>query len=174
MLVNKPLQFKNIILWRHAEAVDLIHVESEISYNNTLTAEQDDFLRALTRHGQQQAKKMAHWLTQHLPNETNFQCSPALRAFQTADALKYKININQAFKPGISLQQALGEMARLPSEGNLLLLGHEPYLGQLAAYLLGISELEIHIKKGAIWWLRRLESAPGRYQILTVQTPSKL
>ena len=174
MLVNKPLQFKHIILWRHAEAVDLMNVESEISYNTAPNAEQDDFSRALTSHGQQQAKKMAHWLMQHLPNETNFQCSPALRAFQTADALKYKININQAFKPGISLQQALGEMARLPSEGNLLLLGHEPYLGQLAAYLLGISELEIHIKKGAIWWLRRLESAPGRYQILTVQTPSKL
>ena len=103
MVVNKPLQFKNIILWRHAEAVDLINVDSEISHSVNLNAEQDDLSRALTSHGQQQAKKMAHWLTQHLPKDTNFQCSPALRAFQTADALKYKININQAFKPGISL-----------------------------------------------------------------------
>ena len=174
MLVNKPLQFKHIILWRHAEAVDLIHDDSKISHNNNLDAEQDDLSRALTSHGRQQAKKMAHWLTQHLPNDTNFQCSPALRAFQTADNLKYKININQDLKPSINLQKALSAMARLPCEGNLLLLGHEPYLGQLAGYLLGISELEIHIKKGAIWWLRRLESAPGRYQILTVQTPSKL
>ena len=174
MVVNKPLQFKNIILWRHAEAVDLINVDSEISHSVNLNAEQDDLSRALTSHGQQQAKKMAHWLTQHLPKDTNFQCSPALRAFQTADALKYKININQAFKPAINLQQALSAMARLPCVGNLLLVGHEPYLGQLAGYLLGISELEIHIKKGAIWWLRRLESAPGRYQIMTVQTPSKL
>ena len=182
MVVNKPIQFKNIILWRHAEAVDLINCDSEISHsishsinhNINHSSEQDDLSRALTSHGQQQAKKMAQWLTQHLPNETNFQCSPALRAFQTADALKYKININQAFKPGINLQQALSAMARLPCEGNLLLVGHQPYLGQLAGYLLGISELEIHIKKGAIWWLRRLESEPGRYQIMTVQTPSKL
>ena len=65
-------------------------------------------------------------------------------------------------------------MVHLPAEGNLLLLGHQPYLGQLAGVLLGISEVEIHIKKGAIWWLRRLESAPERYQIMTVQTPSKL
>ena len=65
-------------------------------------------------------------------------------------------------------------MARLPAEGNLLLVGHQPYLGQLARYLLGVTEIELHIKKGAIWWLRRLESVPGRYQIITVQTPSKL
>ena len=177
MQVIKPLQLKNIILWRHAEAVDLINDDSTISHSNNLDAEQDeqdDLSRALTSHGRQQAKKMAHWLTQHLPNDTNFQCSPALRAFQTADNLKYKININQDLKPSINLQKALSAMARLPCEGNLLLLGHEPYLGQLAGYTLGISEHEIHIKKGATWWLRRLESAPGRYQILTVQTPSKL
>ena len=177
MAVNKPIQFKNIILWRHAEAVDLINIGSEINHSNNLNAEQDeqeDMARSLTSHGHQQAKKMAHWLAQHMPNDTNFQCSPALRAFQTADALKFKINVNQAFKPGISLQQALSAIVSLPNEGNLLLLGHQPYLGQLAGYLLGISAFEIHIKKGAIWWLRRLESAPGRYQILTVQTPSKL
>ena len=96
MMVNKPLQFKNIILWRHGEAVDLSNVESEISDSNTLNAEQDDLSRALTSQGQQQAKKMTHWLAQHLPNDTNFQCSPALRAFQTADALKYKINFTKS------------------------------------------------------------------------------
>ena len=169
MIADKAIQFKNIILWRHAEAVNLLDLDSEFNHNV-----QDDMARALTTNGQQQAKKMAHWLAQHLPCDTNFQCSPALRAFQTADALKHKININQAFKPGINLLQALNAMAHLPKEGNLLLLGHQPYLGQLAAYLLGISEIEIHIKKGAIWWLRHLESAPGRYQIMTVQTPSKL
>ncbi len=177
MQVIKSLQFKNIILWRHAEAVDLINDDSKISHSNNLDAEQgelDDLSRALTSYGRQQAKKMAHWLTQYLPNDTNFQCGPALRAFQTADSLKFKINVNQAFKPGINLQQAISALAELPNEGNLLLLGHQPYLGQLAGYLLGISEHEIHIKKGAIWWLRRLESVPGRYQILTVQTPSKL
>ena len=173
-MVNKSLHLNNIILWRHAEAVDLINAGSKIIHSNNFITVQNDMSRALTSHGQQQAKKMAHWLKQHLPNDTNFQCSPALRAFQTADALNYKININQAFKPGINLQQALSAIASLPGDGNLLLLGHQPYLGQLAGHLLGFPELEIHIKKGAIWWLRRLESAPGRYQILTVQTPSKL
>ena len=174
MVINTPIPFKNIILWRHAEAVDLVDSESEFNHHTINHRVQDDLSRALTAHGQQQARKMARWLAQHLPNDTNFQCRPALRAFQTADALKYKININQAFKPGISLQQALSAMVQLPAEGNLLLLGHQPYLGQLAGGLLGISEVEIHIKKGAIWWLRRLESAPERYQIMTVQTPSKL
>ena len=173
MISNTPIQFKNIILWRHAEAVDLFNLNSELK-QNIGHSEQDDMARALTTNCQQQAKKMAHWLAQHLPSDTNVQCSPALRAFQTADALKHKININQAFKPDINLQQALSEMARLPAEGNLLLVGHQPYLGQLARYLLGVTEIELHIKKGAIWWLRRLESVPGRYQIITVQTPSKL
>ena len=174
MSINTPIQFKNIILWRHAEAVDLLELDGEFNHSAISHSVQDDMARALTKNGQQQAKKMAHWLALHLPNDTNFQCSPALRAFQTADALKHKININQAFKPDINLQQALSAMARLPAEGNLLLVGHQPYLGQLAGYLLGVTEIEIHIKKGAIWWLRRLESVPGRYQIITVQTPSKL
>ena len=173
MISHTPIQFKNIILWRHAEAVDVFDLGSEFKHH-TNHSEQDDMARALTTNGVQQAKKMAHWLAQHLPKDTNFQCSPALRAFQTADALKHKIHINQAFKPGISLQQALSAMAQLPAEGNLLLLGHAPYLGQLAGHLLGVSEIELHIKKGATWWLRRLESMPGRYQIMTVQTPSKL
>ena len=171
--ISKQLQFKNIILWRHAQAVDLLNIEE---------AEYDDMGRPLTIKGQYQARRMANWLKQHLPIDTNFQCSPALRAFQTADALKYKININTALKPGASLTQVLASITSLPLQNNLLLVGHQPWIGQLAGYLLDangnrimqINSAEIDIKKGAIWWMRQVESVPGRYQIITVQTPSKL
>lgn len=171
--VGKPLQYKNIILWRHAQAVDLLNIDE---------AEYDDMGRPLTIKGQYQAKKMANWLKQHLPLDTNLQCSPALRAFQTADALKYKININTALKPGASLMQVLASIASLPLQNNLLLVGHQPWIGQLTGHLLDANgnnialtnSAEIDIKKGAIWWMRQVESVPGRYQIVTVQTPSKL
>ena len=167
------LPFKNIILWRHAQAVDVFDNEEAIY---------DDSGRPLTIKGQYQAKKMASWLREHLPLDTNLQCSPALRAFQTAEALKYKIHVNNALKPSASISQVLLAVSNLTLQNNLLLVGHQPWIGQLAGYLLdtnsqrssAIMGTEIDIKKGAIWWLRQIESVPGRYQIITVQTPSKL
>ena len=177
---------EHIILWRHAEAEELF------DGNDML---QRDMQRALTQKGQRQAADMAKWLKPQLPKATILQCSPALRAFQTAEALQQvnkscKININQALKPGVSLNMVLANIAQFNSCNCLLLVGHQPWLGQLAAHFLSIS-MAVHtkdlpIKKGAIWWLRlnktldktldktREEAVSARYIIHTVQTPSLL
>jgi phosphohistidine phosphatase len=172
---NQHIHFKNIILWRHAEAVDLEEISDVASVQEAM---QNDATRAITLKGHQQAKKMASWLARHLPKDTMLHCSPALRAFQTAQALNYKINVNSAFKPNATLQQVLMTIEKLSPQpnivGNLLVVGHQPWIGQLAASLLCASDCEMNIKKGAIWWLRQLESMPGRYEIMTVQIPTKL
>ena len=62
----------NILLWRHAEAA----------------AGFPDHERALTEKGRLQAKRMAAWLNARLPPETLVLVSPAVRAQQTARALK--------------------------------------------------------------------------------------
>ena len=171
-----------IILWRHAEAEELF------DGNDML---QRDMQRALTQKGQRQAADMAKWLKPQLPKASILQCSPALRAFQTAEAIQdvgksCKININQALKPGVSLNTVLANIAQFNSCKCLVLVGHQPWLGQLAAHLLGISMTEhakdLPIKKGAIWWLRldktldkaREEAVSARYIMHTVQTPSLL
>ena len=173
---------EHIILWRHAEAEELF------DGNDML---QRDMQRALTQKGQRQAADMAKWLKPQLPKASILQCSPALRAFQTAEAIQdvgksCKININQALKPGVSLNTVLANIAQFNSCKCLVLVGHQPWLGQLAAHLLGISMTEhakdLSIKKGAIWWLRlnktldktKEEAVSARYIMHTVQTPSLL
>lgn len=173
---------EHIILWRHAEAEELF------DGNDML---QRDMQRALTQKGQRQAADMAKWLKPQLPKASILQCSPALRAFQTAEAIQdvgksCKININQALKPDASLNTVLANIAQFNSCKCLVLVGHQPWLGQLAAHLLGISMTEhakdLPIKKGAIWWLRldktldkaREEAVSARYIMHTVQTPSLL
>ncbi len=173
---------EHIILWRHAQAEDLFDGDDMV---------QNDMQRALTQKGQRQAADMATWLKPQLPKATLLQCSPALRAFQTAEALQdvhklCKINISQALKPGASLNTVLASIAQTNSCDSLVLVGHQPWLGQLAAHLLGLFEKghtkELAIKKGAIWWLRldrtqdktREEAVSVRYIIHTVQIPSLL
>ena len=166
-----PINCENIILWRHAEAV----VASDYSL-------QSDMARALTPKGQRQAKRMARWIKPHLPENSLLLSSAALRAFQTAQALKdraayAKINVHPALNPTASLREILDYLASFSSKSNLLLVGHQPLLGRLAGHLLGLEVSDVDIKKGAIWWLR-LESNPAnlnqplRYEIVTVHTPS--
>ena len=166
---------EHIILWRHAQAEELFAGDDMIQIDTA----QSDMQRALTEKGQRQAAAMAMWLKPQLPTATILQCSPALRAFQTAEALQEvnkscKININQALKPGASLNTVLACIAQTNLCDSLVLVGHQPWLGQLAAHLLGFSEAEIAIKKGAIWWLRLDNNAQAQYRIHTVQTPSLL
>ena len=173
---------EHIILWRHAQAEDIFDGDDAVK----IDIAQSDMQRALTQKGRRQAANMAMWLNPQLPKATLLLCSPALRAFQTAEALRYKVNINQALKPGTSLNAVLASIAQINSCDSLVLVGHQPWLGQLAAHLLGLFEeghaKELAIKKGAIWWLRldktqdktREEAFSVRYIIHTVQIPSLL
>ncbi len=159
------LLIKNLILWRHADA----------EMANIAIGVDGDMARELTLKGKQQAKVMAHWLQAHLPKNLLLLSSPAVRAFETAEALKYNINVHQALKPGAALQDVLSVLENIKSPTqNLLIVGHQPWLGLLVAHLTGGADM--HIKKGAIWWLRLSSSNPASikasYDVYTVQIPS--
>ena len=133
----------DIILWRHAEAED---IHDGIS----------DHDRKLTAKGKKQAQKMAEWLAPLLPQDTRTIVSPAMRAVQTAEALKRKFEINEHISTAASLSDHLAA-ARWPIDGTVLLVGHQPTFGQLAALLMSGHPQAWEIRKGAVWWLR---SAP--------------
>lgn len=159
------LVIKNLILWRHADA----------EMANIAIGVDGDMARELTIKGKQQAKVMAHWLQAHLPKNLLLLSSPAVRAFETAEALKYNINLHQALKPCAALRDVLSVLENIKSPTqNLLIVGHQPWLGLLVAHLTGGADM--HIKKGAIWWLRLSSSNPASikasYDVYTVQTPS--
>jgi phosphohistidine phosphatase len=158
----------NIIIWRHAEA--------ELALDHT---DEADMRRALSNKGLQQARRMARWLKEYLPKDTLLLCSPALRCVQTAETLNYKITINQSLDPSANLQKILDVLTSVDSKyKNLVLVGHQPWLGQCVGHLIG-AQAELNIKKGAIWWLRQsLKQSENlqtmQYGVLTVQTPSLL
>ena len=169
MDTNKTLTaFKNIIIWRHAEAHPAL-----------AQGENQDLARMLTPKGKQQAKRMAHWLNERLPKDTLLLSSPAMRAFQTAQALKGEVKVVEALKPSANLPQMLAVLTGLEeSTQNVLLVGHQPWLWQLVAHLTSFTAQEISIKKGAVWWLRlpndEMDANATRYNIVAVQSPSLL
>lgn len=152
----------DLIFWRHAEAIDLELVG-------------DDMDRSLTPRGEKQAARMAAWLDRQLPDGAKVLASPALRAEQTAKALGRKIKICPALAPLATVDQLL-ELVQWPhGKGCIVVVGHQPTLGQAIARLLNLKDIDCAVKKGAVWWLRyREREAEGQTVVVTVQTPDLL
>ena len=152
----------DLILWRHAEAK-----EPEEG--------QDDLSRALTGRGEKQAARMAKWLDRQLPEATRIWVSPAVRCEQTALALSRKYKIRTELAPGCSVE-ALLEVAQWPdAKSPVLIVGHQPVLGQVIAQLMGLQTNESVVRRGAVWWLRgRERDGQGQTVVVTVQSPEVL
>jgi phosphohistidine phosphatase len=134
----------DLILWRHAEA-------------ELLGPGGDDLLRALTPKGERQARRMAEWLNLRLPATTRVLSSPARRCRSTVEALGREARVVPGLAPDAA-PQALIEAARWPRSAEAVLIcGHQPTLGQLAALLLAGEAQDWAVKKGAVWWLRSRE-----------------
>lgn len=135
----------DLILWRHAEAEDGL----------------DDLKRALTAKGQRQAVQMAQWIKKHLPATApatlRILVSPAVRTQQTAQALGWSFETVASIAPGATPQTLLTEaIDRMPLQvaGQVLIVGHQPTLGALAAHLLTGQPGNLSVRKGGVLWLR--------------------
>lgn len=152
----------DLILWRHAEA--------EVAADG-----QDDLQRALTPKGERQARRMAAWLNHRLAATTRILVSPALRCRQTAEALGREMRIVPTIAPEAPIA-ALIEASRWPKSSEpVLLCGHQPTLGRLAAQLLAGIDQDWAVKKGAVWWLRwRQRDGEPEVTLHAVQGPDSL
>jgi phosphohistidine phosphatase len=148
-----------LILWRHAEAEDGI----------------PDMARELTAKGRKQAKQMAAWLKSCMPDETRILVSPALRTRQTASALGMDFTMCDEIAPGASARDLL-KAANWPQGGqNMLIVGHQPTLGEVAALLLRGQDTGWSVKKGAVWWITsRSRAGTNEYLLRAVMTPELL
>ncbi|NHZ87810.1 phosphohistidine phosphatase SixA [Massilia sp. CCM 8733] len=135
----------DLILWRHAEAHDA-------------DPGQDDMERALTPKGQKQARRMADWLTSQLPDSTRVLVSPALRTLQTVEPLKRKFKIVHELAPGADPEDILMAANWPNGREPVLVVGHQPTLGQVAALLLSGHPQDWQIKKANAWWLVQREA----------------
>ncbi len=128
----------DLILWRHAEAQDSV----------------PDAARKLTTKGQKQAEKMAAWLRARVHQPVRLLVSPATRTQQTAQAFSSEFEMLKEVGLHSSAKRIVQIVGWPQTEGTVIVVGHQPTLGQLAALLLSGKEMDWPIKKGAVWWLQ--------------------
>ncbi len=154
----------DLILWRHAEA--------EVAEEGG-----DDLSRPLTKKGERQASRMAAWLDRHLPEGTRVLVSPSERTQQTVAPLGRKFKLRDELVPDTTVDDVLTLLKWNPetgpqSKGPVLLVGHQPYLGQLIARLMGMDEQICSVRKGGVWWLRtRMRDGQLQTVLLPVAVP---
>ena len=152
----------DLIFWRHAEAFDAL-------------GGQDDLSRTLTPKGEKQAVRMSQWLDRQLPDGIRVMSSPAVRCEQTVKALGRKVKYKSELLPNASLDDLLVTAGWPDSKMSVLIVGHQPVLGQAVAYLLGIPGGDCSVRKGAVWWLRsRVRDGEAQTIVVSVQTPELL
>jgi len=127
----------DLILWRHAEA----------------EPGDPDLGRRLTSKGLKQAERMAAWLEPRLPDTTRILVSPAARSQQTALALGRKFKVVDEIAPGASAAALLAAAGWPDGRETVLVVGHQPTLGEVAATLLTGDAAGWSLRKGAVWWL---------------------
>ena len=152
----------DLILWRHAEA----HEPNEGD---------DDLARELTSRGEKQAARVAAWMERQLPDGARVLCSPARRCEQTAKALDRKYRVVPELAPGCTAAQLL-EVAHWPdARHTMVVVGHQPVLGEVIAQLLNFRHDSCPVRKGAVWWLRTRErDGHGQTVLVSVQSPDAL
>lgn len=139
-----------LILWRHADA--------------EMTA--PDLARALTGAGRKQAARVADWLTPRLPPDIRILASPAARAVQTAQALGRACEIDAALAPDASPEAVLAAAGWPDAPHPVMIVGHQPTLGQVAGWLLCRQNCEMSIGKAGVWWFQARARTHGQHAVL--------
>jgi phosphohistidine phosphatase len=126
-----------LVLWRHADAEEV--------------GPQGDLSRRLTKKGRKQAERMAQWLGPRLDGDWRILCSPAQRALETVEPLARDFEVCDAVSTSASAASVI-DAAGWPDDGRVLVVGHQPTLGEVAAQLLGGEAGGVSVRKGAILW----------------------
>ena len=133
----------DLILWRHAEA-------------EVASADIDDLSRKLTGKGIKQANKIAYWLDSTLPDSCRILASPSVRTRETMAALE-NYGRKCKFLPELGLDATASTVLQAANWPNsrepVLIIGHQPYLGQVVAECLDTPMQEYSVRKGNIWWI---------------------
>ncbi len=127
----------DLILWRHADAEDGA----------------PDGERPLTAKGIKQATRMGKWLRSRLPEDAQVLASPARRAQQTARALTPDFKTVKEIGTSASAEAVLIACGWSGDDRTIVVVGHQPTLGEVAGLLLSGTRQQWSLKKGAIVWI---------------------
>ena len=149
----------DLILWRHADA----------------EAGTPDSERKLTAKGIKQSARMAKWLRARIPGTAVVLVSPATRAQQTAQALTAEFKTVEELGLAASAEGVLRAAGWPDREGTIVIVGHQPTLGEAAALLLTGANASWSVKKGAVVWVtRRNYCEHARTKLRAVISPDLL
>jgi phosphohistidine phosphatase len=115
----------------------------------------DDTKRPLTERGINRFKEVVKGLRRLDITVDEVFTSPLVRARQTAEILasglegKAPVKVLDALAPGHTAASVMTQLARVAKRRRVALVGHEPELGELAAYLIGAGRA-LAFKKGGI------------------------
>lgn len=148
----------DLILWRHAHA--------ENGY--------PDLARPLSARGREEAREAAQWLIARLPASCRILVSPALRAQQTAEMLARPYETVSTLAPDAAINEVLAvagwRKTNAEEKSVTLIVGHQPTLGDVAAYLL--DEMRWVPKTASLCWLKKNEAtALAPATLVTIFTP---
>ena len=151
-----------LILWRHAEA------------ENPHIGRRDEE-RPLTPKGERDAQRMAAWLRPRLPDDVRLLASPAVRTRQTMSALAMPFELHADFGLDTTAARFLAATGWPDGEGSVLIAGHQPTLGRVAALALTGQALSWSVKKASVMWLSlRDREEPGHVLLRAVMSPQLL
>jgi phosphohistidine phosphatase len=151
----------NLILWRHAEAEDQAS---------------SDLARQLTSRGRKQAQGIARWLKARVGDDAILLASPATRTIQTAEAFGDRYRVADSLAPGNGAQAVLDAAGWPDGIGEtVVVIGHQPTLGRVAALLLTGKETDWSVKKSGVWWFQsRTRAGDGQTVLRAVINPDLL
>ena len=113
-----------------------------------------DAARTLSEKGEEQARKVAQFCRTHGIQPGVIFASPLIRAQQTAEPVAKELNVEittaRWLACGATPERILAELAALENVPAVMLVGHEPDLGNLIAHLLGAASGSIHVRKASL------------------------
>jgi phosphohistidine phosphatase len=112
---------------------------------------------------------MGAWLDRQLPSQCRILSSPATRCVQTAEALGRKFQTLEALNTG-STPQAILEASGWPNARQpVVIVGHNPLLGQVASLIFCGAPHEWKIRKASVFWIaHKGEQDPAPFVRLAV------
>lgn len=161
-----------ILLMRHAEAMD----RSPKKFP-------DDKLRPITKTGQKKTEEAARALSKLEKRVDLILSSPLTRTQQTANIMrkgmhlcKEHLVLSDFLAPLGDLDALMEQIRKMDAFSTILLVGHEPELGELISILLsGERTLQIEMKKGSICCLTADDLTTGKCATLGwLLTPGQL
>jgi phosphohistidine phosphatase len=146
----------DLYLIRHARAARL--------GENNVTEDAD---RPLTSDGEEQARQVAAGLRRKGVSLERVLTSPLVRARQTADLIVQgwgdgapELKETELLAPGLRPRKLARYLAGTGGEG-VALVGHQPDLGELAAWLIGSKKAQLDFAKGGVAHIH-CETAPDK------------